>query len=190
VEKLDDYCSKILSVLFLEKPQAHYNELYRLILDKLELKRFSKPTYNTHLKHLVELGFVKRTQDKGQSVTYSLNPQKIGRMKEFAERVKRIVKYQTENMRNFFSMSEKEQIDTLFASLCYRKLHEIDARIVFEQEPDSFEKWFILRFYNIPMLEQLSDWVVKRCAVDEDYRNSMHKFIKNYLRDFDNAISK
>ena len=45
--ELDDYCVKILLVLLTEQ-QAYYNELYRLIKKKLNLKKFSKPTFNTH----------------------------------------------------------------------------------------------------------------------------------------------
>ena len=189
MEKLDDYCIKILSFLLLEKPEAHYNELYKLILDKLKLKKFSKPTFNSHLKHLVELGYVKRTQDKGQLVSYSLNLEKIGRMKEYSERIKRITKFQKQNIQKLFSLSEKKQIEYTLSYLCFRKLYEIEARVEYALEPDSFEKWFVINFYHHPILEQLTDWIVKRCAEDDSYREKILKVIENYQEELENAIS-
>ena len=56
-------------------------------------------------------GYVKRTPDKGQKVTYSLNLEKIGKAKEYSERVKRVSESQRENMKEFFSMSERQQVD-------------------------------------------------------------------------------
>ena len=177
MEKLDEYCFKILTVLLLEQQEAHFNELYRLIQKKLKLRKFSKPTFNAHLKHLQEAGYVKRIPDKGQLVTYSLNLEKIGEAKEYSERVKRIAKNQAENMQEFFSLTEKEQIDRLLGFQSYRKLSELKARIELELEPDSFGKWFVLKFWSQPILEQLPAWIVKRCAKDEVYRMKILKII-------------
>lgn len=179
--EFDKHCIKILTVLLLEKQEAHFNELYKLIREKMKLKKFSKPTFNTHLKHLMEAGFVKRTPDKGQKVTYSLNLEKIGEMKEYAERVKRITKNQNENMQEFFALTEEKQINRLLGFQNYRKLYEIKARIELELEPDSFEKLFILNFFNLPALEQLTVWVVKRCVKDEVYRKKILEIIENSL---------
>jgi len=174
----------------LERQEAHFNELHKLIKEKMKLRKFSKPTFNTHLKHLVEAGYVKRTPDKGQKVTYSLNLEKIGKMKEYSERVKRISKSQRENKELFFSMSEREQVDTLLRFLCFRKLHELEARIEVELEPDSFEKWFVLRFWYHPSLEQVPVWIVKRCAKDEAYREEILKNIEYFKEQLDDAVSK
>ena len=189
LKKLDNYCTKILTFFLLEKQEAHYNELYRLVKEKIKLGKFSKPTFNTHLKHLMEAGFVKRTPDKGQLVTYSLNLEKIGRMKEYSERVKRIVKSQSENMNLFFSRSEKKQVETVLSFLSYRKLYEIESRIEYALEPDSFEKWFVINFWRSPLLEQLTNWMVKRCAEDDIYREKILISIEKYQEELENAIS-
>jgi len=179
--ELDEYCVKILTFLLLEQQEAHFNELYRLIKKKLKLKKFSKPTFNTHLKHLMEAGYVTRTPDKGQLVTYSLNFEKIGEMKEYSERVKRIAKYQHENKKEFFSLPEKEQVNFVLGFLTRRKLYEIQARIELELEPDSFEKWFVMRFWSHPILEQVTFWMIKKCAEDEVYRKKILKIINDIL---------
>jgi DNA-binding HxlR family transcriptional regulator len=189
LEKLDPYCVKILSFFLLEKQEAHFNELHKLIKEKMKLRKFSKPTFNTHLKHLVQAGYVKRTPDKGQMVTYSLNLEKIGKMKEYSDRIKKIVESQRENLQMFFSFSERQQVDMLLRFLCFRKLYELESRIELELEPDSFEKWFVLNFWSHPVLEQLPIWITKRCAKDEAYRNKILKTIEDFREELDIAIS-
>jgi len=178
---MDEHCIKILTFLLLEQQQAHYNELHKLIKEKLKLKKFSKPTFNTHLKHLIKAGYVTRTPDKGQLVTYSLNLEKIGKMKEYSERVKRIAKSQYENMKDFFSLPEEEQVSFVLSFLNRRKLYEIQARIEHELDPDSFEKWFVVRFWSHPILEQVTVWMIKKCAKDEVYRKKILKIINDIL---------
>ena len=189
MEKFDPYCTKILMFFLLERQEAHFNELHKLIKEKMKLRKFSKPTFNTHLKHLVDAGYVKRTPDKGQKVTYSLNLEKIGKMKDYAVRVKKISESQRENMKLFFSLSERKQVDMLLRFLCFRKLHELEARIEVELEPDNFEKWFILRFWYHPSLEQIPAWIVKRCAKDGVYREKILKNIEDLREELDIAVS-
>jgi len=178
LEGLDEHCIKILLVL-LDSQQAHFNELYRLISKRS--KKFSKPTLSKHLNHLQEAGFVTRTPDKGQLVTYSLNREKIGKMKEYSERVKRIVKSEYENEKEFFSLPENEQMNIVQALLVYRKLGELQALIDYELEPESFEKWFLVRFWANHMLERPFYWISKKCVEDEPYRNKILKIISESL---------
>jgi len=179
--ELDEYCVKILTFLLLEQQQAHYNELHRLIQKRLKLKKFSKPTFNTHLNHLVEAGYVKRTPDKGQLVTYSLNLEKIGKMKEYSERVERIANSQHENKEEFFSRTENEQVNMVLNYLSFKKLHEIKARIEYLLDPESFDKWFAVRLWIHPALELVTIWMIKKCVKDEAYRKRILKIIDGIL---------
>ena len=187
--ELDEYCRKILIFFLLEQQEAHFNELHRLIKKNLKLKKFSKPTFNTHLKHLIEAGYVKRIPDKGQLVTYSLNLEKIGKMKEYSERVKKIAKYQSENQKEFFSLPEKRQVNLALGFLVYRKLHEIQAGIEYQLDPENFEKWFVMGFYRHPILEQVTAWIIKKCVQDERYRKKILKIIDDVLEEYENALS-
>ena len=189
MKELDEYCIKILTFLLLEQQEAHFNELHRLIKKKLKLKKFSKPTFNTHLKHLIEAGYVKRTPDKGQLVTYSLNLEKIGKMKEYSDRVKRIAKYQHENKEEFFSLPERRQVTFVLSFLMYRKLHEIQAGIDHLLDPESFEKWFVMRFYSHPIMEQATFWMIRKCVEDEVYRKKILKIVDDILEEYEHAIS-
>lgn len=166
-------------MVLIEKQQAHFNELYRLI-KKIE-KKFSKPTFNTHLKHLIEAGYVKKTPDKGQLVTYSLNLEKIGKSKEIAERAKKIIKLEHENKKEFFSYTEDKQVNVVLDFIIRRKLHEIQARIEYELDPESFEKWFALSFWTQPMLERVPFWMIIKAIDDEVYRKRILKIINDIL---------
>jgi DNA-binding HxlR family transcriptional regulator len=178
LEQLDENCVKILVALFGEQ-QAHYNELYRLISKRN--RKFSKPTFNTHLRHLEKSGFIKKTPDKGQLVTISLNLEKIGKTREYYERIERILKSESENKKWFFSLPEKEQVKTLLAFLSTRKLNEIKAQIEFGLDPESFEKWFAVKLWSIPLLERANFWMIKKCVEDEVYRKKILAIIDDVL---------
>ena len=177
--QFDEHCAKILLVLIVDKQQMHFNELHRTLIGKRIT--FSKPTLKKHLDHLREAGYVTRTPDKGQLVTYSLNLEKIGKAKEYAERVKRIAKSQYENKKEFFSRTEKEQVNMVLNYLSFKKLHETKARIEYLLDPKSFEKWFAVRFWMHPALELVFVWMIKRCVRDEAYRERILEIIDDIL---------
>lgn len=178
MKELDEYCSKILVVLLLKK-EAHFNELFRLVNKKG--KKISRPTFNTHLKHLIEAGYVTRTPDKGQLVLYSLNLEKIGNSKETADRVKRITRTEYETKKEFFALSEEKQVNIVLHFFTQRKLYEIKAGIEHLLDPDSFEKWLGWKFWSHPILERVSLWMIKKCVEDEDYRKRTLKIIDDVL---------
>lgn len=178
MKQLDKHCLKILLVLF-DKQQAHFNELYGLVSKRS--RKFSKPTFNTHLKHLEEDGYVTRTPDKGQLVTYSLNLEKIGKTREYNEQIKRILKSDRDNREWFFSLPEKEQVSTILTFLNVRKLYEIKALIVYGLDPESFEKWFAAKLWSNPLLERANLWMIKKCVEDEAYRKKILEIINNVL---------
>ncbi|TRZ53774.1 MAG: transcriptional regulator, partial [Dehalococcoidia bacterium] len=126
MKELDEYCIKILTVLLLAE-KSHFNELFRLVNKKG--RKFSRPTFNTHLKHLMEAGYVKRTPDKGQLVNYSLNHEKIGKMNETVERIKRITKSEYEDKKEFFSLPEEEQVNIVLGFFTRKKLYQLKAGI-------------------------------------------------------------
>jgi DNA-binding transcriptional ArsR family regulator len=179
VIELDEHCAKILIVL-LDIQQAHFNELYRIFLGKRV--KFSKPTLSNHLKHLVDAGYVTRTPEKGQLVTYSLNLEKIGESKEIMERAKRIEQSERKNREEFFALTEKKQVDLLLNFLLERKLYEIQALIEYKLDPESFGKWLTVRWWDSPMLEQPKFWIVKKCVEDETYRKKILKIIDEWLK--------
>jgi hypothetical protein len=177
-DRLDKYCFKILLVL-IEEEHAHYNELYKLVSKKN--KKFSKPTFNNHLKHLEEAGYLKRTPDKGQSVTISVNLEKIGKTKEYYEQIKRVIKSERKNKEWFFSLTEKEQIEQLLIFLTTRKLHEIKAQIEYGLDTESFDKWFAMKLWSNPLLERINIWLMTKCFEDEFYRKKILKIIDEIM---------
>jgi len=74
---LDKHCCKILilmlSKMIFEEHPMQYNKLYRLIkASKLTFWRMSKSTFNDHIEHLVQQGYVHRKQIGKQNVVYFL----------------------------------------------------------------------------------------------------------------------
>ena len=144
-------------------------------------RKFSKPTFNNHLKHLENRGYVTRTPDKGQLVTISLNLEKIGKTREYNQQINRIIKSERRNREEFFSLTEKEQVEKILVFFSARKLHEIKAQIDYELDPESFDKWFALKLWSNSLLERVKFWVIKRCLEDEDYRKKILGIIDGFL---------
>ena len=177
-DQLDEHCFKILMVL-IEEEHAHYNELYELVSKRN--RKFSKPTYNDHIKHLEEAGYIIRTPDKGQLVTISVNFEKIGKTKEYYEQIKRVIKSERKNKEWFFSLTEKEQVHNLLVFLTERKLHEIKAQIDYELDSESFDKWFAVKLWSNPLLDRINIWLLEKCIEDEVYRKKILKIIEEIL---------
>lgn len=175
---LDEQCFKILIVL-IEEEHAHYNELYELV--RKRSKKFSKPTYNNHIKHLEKAGYIIKTPDKGQLVTISLNLEKINKTREYNEQIKRVLKSERKNKEWFFSLTEKEQVEQLLVFLTARKLHEIKAQIDYGLDPESFDKWFALKLWSNPLLDRINIWLLRKCIDDEVYRKKILKIIDETL---------
>ena len=179
---LDDYCIKILIVL-IEEEKSHFNQLYKTLNDKKRGFKISKPTLSEHLKHLVKAGFVTRKQEEGlQLVTYSVNFDKIGKIKGLWEQQRRIVKDRKATEKEFFSLSESEQVNIVLSGLSLRKLYEIKARIDYELDPKNFEKQFAVLFWTNPTLEFVEFLMIEKCVEDKEYRKEVLKIIDKWLK--------
>jgi DNA-binding Lrp family transcriptional regulator len=157
----------------------HFNELLKEMNNfRLEI---SRPTLSNRLKHLENLGYIKREETNSQQVDYSLDFSGFRKIKEFTQRTKEIIKSTRENQKEFFALPEKEQIDTVLYTLAVRKLNEIQARIEYELEPQSLEKQVAVQFYRSPVLQQVEAWMIKKSIEDEIYRRKILKIIGDWL---------
>lgn len=181
--QLDNYCLKILLVLIAkssEKPKMRFNELSRVVKD-LHLG-ISKPTLSDHLKHLVENEYVTRTVEGVQCVTYSLNFEKIGKIKGYWEKAEKVAAFLEKDRDTFFSLPENEQVTLLLHFMNVRKLLEIQARIAFELDRSSFEKQFGVLFWTSSRFERHELWMIQKCVKDEKYREEVLKTINQLLK--------
>jgi DNA-binding transcriptional ArsR family regulator len=141
----------------------------------------SKPTLSEHLKHLVKAGHVTRKKDKGkkQMVTYSLNLEKISKLKGYVEQMKKSIDSEQKNKKMFFSYPKKDQVQKMFEDLTYRKLKEIKARVDYGLNPD-FEKSLAVRFWVNPLQRLAETWMINECIKNEEYRKKIFDIIDKY----------
>jgi DNA-binding transcriptional ArsR family regulator len=142
----------------------------------------SVPTVSKHLKFLVEAGYVKRERKGSQMIIYSVDFSKIGEVGSFWERTKRIAKSIQKNRDEFYSLSEDKQVSNLLSVLIYRGLNEIKAETDFRLDSRSFEKRFVLMFWNSGFLRLAESWVIEKCVKDEVYRKQIFKLIDEWLK--------
>lgn len=168
-------------MILIEEKQAHFNELHKTLKKRGIV--ISVPTLSRHLKHLVKAGYVTREEKEGlQLITYSVNYDKIGKIKGIWERTNRIAKSLRSSKREFFSQSEDQQVKIVLNVLVYRKLNEIKARIDYALDPKSFEKQFTLIFWTSPFLKVAEALVIEKSVEDEAYRKQILEVIDETLK--------
>jgi DNA-binding transcriptional ArsR family regulator len=177
---LDKYCLEILLVL----ADLGYSSSFNKLKDAINEGGFeiSLPTLSRHLKHLISLGYVTREDKGAQMKIYSVDSNKVKKIKGVWERAKRIARSMRENRNKFFSLSEKDQMTLVLQILSARKLEEIRAQIAHKLEPKSFEKRLELVFLTSPYLTAAEGWVIERSVKDEAYRERVLKVIDELLK--------
>ena len=181
--KLDGTCFKILTIMTLFKPSTHFNELFRELKERnMEM---SKPTLSAHLKHLVEQEYViKKEEENSQFVTYSLNTEKTEQLKEVANRTKKIAKAFKENEREFYSLSEEDQVSVVIATELSRKVEEIRALIDYRLHPNDLGRIVYANFLDSPLLYIGQKWIIKKSLEDEHYRKKILKLLDDWEESF------
>jgi len=180
---LDESCAKILTIMTLFKPSTHFNELFREL--KKRNMEMSKPTLSAHLNHLIELNYVtKKDEENTQFVTYSLSNEKTSKMKEVAERAKKLAKTFKENEKDFYSLSEEEQVATVVAVELSRKIEEIRALIEYKLHPNDLGKIVYANFLDSPLLNIGEKWIIKKSLEDEQYCKRIFKLLDDWEKRF------
>ena len=164
---------------FFKKRKAQYNEMFRFIKKDLKISRYSKATFNKHLKFLVEEGYIEKTPTKGQAVIYSLNLEKGRKLKKYYERAKNIEESKYANEKEFYSLPENEQVNTALRILVIKTINELKARVEYKRESWSFEKKLAVGFWSLPVLNYSLFWIMKRCVKDDVYREKIFKILED-----------
>ncbi len=181
--ELDDSCIKILIVMTLYKPSIHFNGLFRELKERnMEL---SKPTLSLHLGNLIKLNYVSRKEKEDtQFVTYSLDREKISKMKEALERSKKIVRSLRETEKDFYSHSEEEQVAIVLAVEVQRKIELIRTLIDYKLHPNDFNINYYVNFLESPVLQLGQKFLVKKSLEDVQYRENILKFLGEWEKRF------
>lgn len=172
----DQYCPRILLVL--DDKEVRFNTLFKL-LHELGLK-LSKPTLATHLKHLVDRGFVIREQKGKQHVTYRFNdaiPEYIPEMEK--SKTKWTKWFQVEK-EAFFDLSIEQQLRHVVRLMAIRNMRQLYLKI--EHRGDYEKGLHLLMLYN-PRLSyrHYENWVMERCEKDNEYRKKISPKIEEMI---------
>ena len=116
-----------------------------------------------------------------QSVTYSLNPEKIGTSKEFFKQMKETIRDERKNKKKFFDYPEKKQVQIVLKELIGRKLNEIKAYVDYRLNP-TFDKQLAFMFWTNPLHLKPESWMADECAKNREYRKSVFKIFDQYLK--------
>lgn len=178
--KTDEQLATLILAFFM-KQKSQYNEMFRFIKKDLKILRYSKATFNKHLKFLVEEGYIEKTPTKGQAVIYSLNLEKGKKLKKYHERAKNIIESKDVNKEEFYSLPENEQVNTALRILVLKAINGLKARVEYKQESWSFEKKLAVKFWNLPILNYSWFWIMEKCVRDDVYREKIFKILENTL---------
>ena len=173
----DDSCVKILTIMALYKPTTHFNELHREL--KKRNMELSKPTLSLHLGHLIKKKHVFKTEEENtQYVTYSLDPGNRQSLEHVTKRAKNIVENFKENEKEFYSLSEQDQVYSVLIVDLHRKIEEIKALIDFKLNPNDLGKVVLVNFLTSGILEIGQKLIIKKSVEDEEYRKKIFRFLE------------
>jgi hypothetical protein len=204
IRELDNICGSIYIILIASK-SLRYNELYRSVI-KLNPKQnsgkpfVSKPTFDEHLGHLIELNLILRKEIDKQNVVYSLNkdamsifsqnPEDDESIDEWINRINSFGKIlEPFNAEKYYEkLTEKElgeRIEVDLREVLKINLNELKAFVNYnlridEKESDA-EFW---RFVGNPLYRILEKNIAEKCRDSDRYRKTFFEKIKSLL---DNA---
>ena len=158
-EELDTYCRKIFSLLVLSEGKYRFNELVRK-LKKLNVK-LSKPTLITHLGHLQDLGFIVRSQEDKQNVSYDVNWERFEDIKESLGYKKRLFIFSQENKDAFKSLPPREQLALLYDLLLLGEIIRVRICMVDILEPERKAEHHFSYLYLFRSLDMYRSWFLE-----------------------------
>jgi DNA-binding HxlR family transcriptional regulator len=188
LEELDRTCFSILSVL-LEDKTLRFKELQNAII-KISNLRLTNKILSKHLKHLVDKGLVKRTEEGFQEVTYSLSDRFKALTQLSPEEIKKYLELEfDENLPpqlRAYRINEKDRMNKLsledFDKETDRDLHDIlslnlwefklsvedDLELKKGESDDSFYK-----FLGKPMYRIRVERVSEKCRYSDEYKKML-----------------
>jgi hypothetical protein len=201
--QLDDICGSIYLPLILNK-SLRYNEFYRSVI-KLNPKQpsgkpfVSRPSFDEHLGHLINLKLVTKKALGKQNVVYSLNKDALSifsenpsGVKDIEEWINRINSMGTilepfDAKRYYEKMSDarlEEQILKEIKEVLKVNLNELKSFINYDlklhdSESDS-EFW---RFVGNPLYRMLEKGLAENCKASGRYKKKLFEKIQSLLDD-------
>ncbi len=166
--ELDNTCKNILQYLIAlhlgHKGPIRFNELLRSL--KKSKYKTSRPTLDTHLKHLVEKELVLRTQVGKQHVTYRFYPERWDPVTEYFEKGLHIEKFFIDEKDEFNAASPEAQIAHTWYALAFKSILQLKHSLLKISEPEKeFE-------HNLSIISFESIWTHFKAWLIENYEKN------------------
>jgi len=178
-ESLDNYCSKIFWFLFLNDKKCRFNELHKRI--KGINFKVSKPTLIVHLGHLQDKGFIIRTQEDKQNVSYRVNLDKFKFLKESVG-YKQLLLNTNKNKEIFHTLSPRDQLATLIDIMTLYSFHGVRNDISSFLEPEKKAENHLAFWFFFKSLDMYRVWFL------ETFKQSDEKTRKLLIEKIDGGI--
>ena len=204
-EALDDNCREIFFTLLIYGGLRHNRLMNSLKQLGIEI---SRPTLDTHLKHLVESGLVE-CKTAFQSSEYALTKDIYELMRPLnLEEIKQHLELEKDNEKNLLAglrrlnISGKEFYDSLsderindlvekdVAYLLVSNILELKESVSFDlvQEFNNDEAFW--KFVGNPMYRMLEKSIARRCRDCPRYKEKLFSRIESMSKEFDNKYNK
>jgi len=185
MEKSDQYCERIFTLLVASNNKIRFNELHKT-LNTLDVK-ISKPTLIQHLHHLHAKGFILRKKENKQNVTYQVNWKKFEQLKEALE-FKKVIAHNLENEKIFKSMSFEDQIVFVTGILTMEQILNLQLYINDILEPKS-KALHNLGFLLIHRLyDNYRRWLLDTCRQSRENSQRAFDLLNKTREDYQNLL--
>ncbi len=158
-EGLDYYCVKIFSLFVFSDQKYRFNELLRK-LKRLNVK-LSKPTLIAHLAHLQDLGFIVRTQEAKQNVSYGVNWEKFEAIKKSVGYKKRLFTTIDKNKEAFQSLPPRDQLLNLYDVLLLGEISKLRMNMADVLEPEKRAEHYFSYLFMDRSLAMYQSWFLE-----------------------------
>lgn len=184
-KEIDEYCTKIFSLLVATQEKIRFNKLYRT-LNKLDVK-ISKPTLIQHLHHLRTKGFILRKKEGKQNVTYQVNWKKFEQLKE-AIRFKEIIAHNIEDEKIFKSKSLEDQIVFVTGVLTMTQVINLQLVILDNLEPKAKDLHRLGYLLISRLFDKYTRWLLDTCKQSSENSQKAYDLLTKITKKYETLL--
>jgi DNA-binding HxlR family transcriptional regulator len=185
MEKSDQYCERIFSLLVAIDGKIRFNKLYET-LNGLGVK-ITKPTLIQHLHHLRAKGFILKKKEGKQNVTYQVNWKKFEELKEALE-FKKVIAHNLENEKIFKSHSLEEQKAYVIGILTMEQILNLQLFVhdILEPRGKALTRLGYLLIHNL--YDCYRRWFLDTCRQSRENSQKAFDLLNKEREDFQNLL--
>jgi len=159
--ELDDVCDRIFFFLLAYPAKYRFNQLHQAM--NYHKFKISKPTLNTHLKHLVKKELLVRIQEGKQKVIYLINYDKFDNLKRTTENQYSHYTSFTEDMKEIEKENVSDLLARYYAIMMLNNISSLRAEILKILEPENLEDLLLSERFKHMYFKNYIEWFKKEC---------------------------